>query len=184
MGCFPAVHVCKDHSKTFPANSTVHGARCAICVGCAAPPNGSSLVTPLGSLRTTGAPLEQVIQTWSVGSRCHIALTAAGSRGSKLPRIGAMAARSSTLRAAAQAAGKARSPSFRPFDGRFPLVALRHTNTWCPRDRVLSTSRSAILPGGPVAQPKLTQSKTQAAFLFPPMSVAVSPRSALGSNAP
>jgi hypothetical protein len=45
------------------------------------------------------------------------------------PRTGAMAARSSTLGAAAQEARQAGSPSFRPFDDRSPLVARQRTNT-------------------------------------------------------
>src|SRR5215470_11546808 len=44
-------------------------------------------------------------------------------------------------------------------DVRFPWVARRHTNTWCPRERALSRSRSAILPYGFVAERKLTESR-------------------------
>jgi hypothetical protein len=44
-------------------------------------------------------------------------------------------------------------------DDRFPWVARRRTNIWCPRERVLSRSRSAMLPGGSVAKRKLTESK-------------------------
>src|SRR5215831_13122758 len=76
-------------------------------------------------------------------------------------------------------------------DGRFPWVARRRTNIWCPHDRALSRSRSAMLPGGSVAQRKLTESKKdrarwaqRAAFLFLTMSVVVSPRSVLRPNAP
>jgi hypothetical protein len=76
-------------------------------------------------------------------------------------------------------------------DGRFPWVARRRTNTACLRDRALSRSRSAILRGGCVVQPKLTESRKHharspqtTACRFPTMSVAVSPRSALSPHAP
>jgi hypothetical protein len=65
-------------------------------------------------------------------------------------------------------------------DGRLPWVARRRANTWCPRDRALSRSRSAILQGGSLVQPKLTESRRdharspqRAAFLFLTTSVAV-----------
>ena len=110
-----------------------------------------------------------------------------------------MAARPPTLRPARMAQrARGHAPRFRlcpcfaspqfgcrlPWvDARSPLVARRRTNTWCPRDRALSTSRSAMLPAGSAARPKPTQSKNhrdhslqRAIFLFPPMSVAVSPR--------
>jgi hypothetical protein len=75
-------------------------------------------------------------------------------------------------------------------DGRFPWVARRRTTTLCPRDRALSSSRSAILLGGSVLQPKLRESRKHLACLlqttacpFAKMSVAVSLQSALCSNA-
>jgi hypothetical protein len=122
---------------------------------------------------------------------CHS--QCARSHRSKRPRIGVMAARPPTIRPArtAEMVRKA-GPPFRlslslppsHFDGHFPSVAWQRTNTSCPRDRALSWSKSAMLRGGSVAQPKLTQSKNhqdhslqRAAFLFPPMSVPVSPRS-------
>jgi hypothetical protein len=40
----PCGNIRKDYAETFPANATVHGARCTNCAGCAAPPNGSSEV--------------------------------------------------------------------------------------------------------------------------------------------
>ena len=91
-------------------------------------------------------------------------------------KSGVMAARSATLRPAraAQKAPKAHSPLSRlslsllasshfddrfPWvDGRFPWVSRRRTNTWRPRGRALSKSRTASLPGGSAAQPKLMES--------------------------
>jgi hypothetical protein len=73
---------------------------------------------------------------------------------------------------------------------RSPRFAWQRTNIWCPRDRALLKSRTAFLPGGSVAQPKLTEgrknharSPQRTAFLFLTISVVVSPRSALCSNA-
>src|SRR5215470_6506588 len=68
----------------------------------------------------------------------------------------------------AEAVRKAHSPLFRlslsplvasPFDDRFPQIARRRTSIRCPRDRALSKSRTAILLGGSVAQPKLTKGR-------------------------
>jgi hypothetical protein len=56
----------------------------------------------------------------------------------------------------ARAARKGRKANF-PLPGF--ISARRHTNTWCPRDRTLSRSKSAILRGGCVAQPKVTKSR-------------------------
>jgi hypothetical protein len=74
-----------------------------------------------------------------------------------------------------------------PVDGRFPWVAKRRTNIACPRDRALSRSRTAILPGGSAEQQKRTESRKHHACspqttlcLF----LAVSRRSALCRNAP
>ncbi len=105
----------------------------------------------------------------------------------------------------AQAVRKACFPLFRlslsplasaPFDGRLPWVggrlpwvARRRTSIGCLRDQALSWSRMAILQGGSGAQPKLKESRKdharsqRAAFLFPTMLVAVSPRPTLCPNA-
>jgi hypothetical protein len=40
-------------------------------------------------------------------------------------------------------------------DGRGLCLALRRTSIWCPHNQVLSRSRTAMLPGGSPARPKL-----------------------------
>src|SRR5262249_29470474 len=90
-------------------------------------------------------PVPLVAQMAREGFACHL-------------RIGTMAARRSTLGAAAQAAGKACSPSFLP-------------------------SLSLSLPPSHV-EGHCPLAARQAAFLFPTTSLAVSPRSALCSKPP
>ena len=148
-------------------------------------------------LRALGGAQVRILDDWGVETtRRHCAPRSPQDPRRTLRRRPIIRDRTRTT---VQAVRKASFSLFRPFSVpwhhltlmvRSPWFVWRRTNIWCPRDQALSKSRTAILPGGSVAQPKLMEGRRnharspQRAFLFLIMSVVVSLRSASCSNAP